>query len=83
VRDPSRLVTYLDTFTLDGYEGKKHRVLVFPARGPSLQSCLKEMPMQSRMSAAKQSLEALESLHRSGFVHRGKFPAACSTLRPS
>jgi serine/threonine protein kinase len=30
------------------------------------------MPMATRMSAAKQLLEALESLHKAGIVHRGE-----------
>ncbi|PGH13958.1 serine/threonine protein kinase [Helicocarpus griseus UAMH5409] len=68
VPDTSHLVTYLTTFLLPG---TNHRVLVFPLRGPCLDYItIKDMSMATRMSAAKQLLEALENLHRAGIVHR-------------
>lgn len=71
VPDISRFVTYLATFLLPG--NNSHRVLVFPLRGPCLNSVIiKKVSMATRMSAAKQLLEALENLHRAGIVHRGE-----------
>ncbi|EEH02630.1 protein kinase [Histoplasma capsulatum G186AR] len=70
VYDTSHLVTSLTTFLLPG-NGCQHRVLVFPLMGPCLQpSILRNMPMATRMSAAKQLLEALENLHKGGIIHR-------------
>ncbi|WEW60862.1 hypothetical protein PRK78_006350 [Emydomyces testavorans] len=70
VQDASHLVTYLETFLLPG--GKhSHRVLVFPLRGPCLYDLdVQKKSMTTRMSAARQLLEALESLHKAGIVHR-------------
>jgi protein kinase-like protein len=79
VRDTSKFVTYLATFTIPGYFCN-HRVLVFPVRGPSLNSCLCERSIATRMSAAKQLLKALECLHRGGIVHRGKLTPVCCSL---
>jgi hypothetical protein len=71
VQDPSHLVTYLATFLLPGNESD-HRVLVLPLRGPSMDFYYRDrIPLASRMSAAKQLLMALESLHKAGIVHRG------------
>lgn len=71
VQDPSHLVTYLATFLLPGNESG-HRVLVLPLRGPSMDFYYRDrIPLASRMSAAKQLLMALESLHKAGIVHRG------------
>ncbi|KAJ5434749.1 kinase domain-containing protein [Penicillium cf. griseofulvum] len=70
VEDTSRLVTYLGTFLLPG---DKHRVLVFPVMDPCIYPIeLEKIPMASRMSAARQLLEALGGLHNAGIVHRGK-----------
>ncbi|KAK2768171.1 hypothetical protein FQN54_000023 [Arachnomyces sp. PD_36] len=74
VSDTSRLVTYSTTFLLprDGNEGQ-HRVLVYPLMGPCLDITmlmLRKLPMATLMSAAKQLLQALESLHKAGIVHR-------------
>ncbi|KAE8141648.1 kinase-like protein [Aspergillus pseudotamarii] len=70
VQDTSHLVTYLDTFLLPG-NGCHHRALVFPLMGPCLNShILRNMPMATRMYAARQLLEAVESLHKAGIVHR-------------
>ena len=44
VQDTSRLLTYKDTLVIRGYHGD-HRVLVFPVRGPCLDSCLGEMSL--------------------------------------
>lgn len=82
VQDTSRLVTYLTTFLLsrDGNEGQ-HRVLVYPLVGPCLDPTmlrLRKMPMATLMSAAKQLLLALESLHKAGIVHRGELLSCLS-----
>ncbi|KAM5456899.1 hypothetical protein MaudCBS49596_001141 [Microsporum audouinii] len=70
VKDTSGLVLYQSNFFLRG-RGVDRRVLVFPMRGPSLDSLVgREIPMASRMSAARQLLEALANLHESGIVHR-------------
>jgi serine/threonine protein kinase len=69
VQDTSNILTCLTTFSLTGPNGH-HWVLVFPVRGPSLDSCLTEMSMAARMSAAKQILKALECLHNAGIVHQ-------------
>lgn len=71
VQDTSDLLTYEDTFLLRGYRGD-HRVLVFPVRGPSLGSCLKQMSVAARMSAARPLLKALKCLHNGGIVYRGE-----------
>ena len=76
VADTSGLVTYLSTFQVPGLEGGKHRVFVFPLRGPSLQRSLilgPRMPIAARMSAAKQLLVSLNQLHLAGFVHSGRW----------
>ncbi|EEH06406.1 protein kinase [Histoplasma capsulatum G186AR] len=73
VQDTSHLVTSLATFILPVPAGKSsHRVLVFPLRGRSLGSIHvnRTLPMSTRMSAARQLLKALESLHSAGIVHR-------------
>lgn len=60
MQDTSHLVTYLATFLLPG-NGCHHRVLVFPLMGPCLNwVILRDMPMATRMSAARQLLEAVE-----------------------
>ncbi|KAJ6022838.1 uncharacterized protein N7446_013191 [Penicillium canescens] len=73
VQDPSHLVTCLATFLLPGNECD-HRVLVLPLRGPSMDFYYRDrIPFASRISAAKQLLMAVESLHKAGIVHRGEF----------
>lgn len=73
VQDTSRLVMYLETFTLLRGDGCNHRVLVLPWCGDCIYDLrLKDMSMATRMTAARQLLEALESLHKAGIVHRGK-----------
>ncbi|KMP02883.1 hypothetical protein CIRG_02575 [Coccidioides immitis RMSCC 2394] len=69
--DTSNLLLYQDTFSLPGRDrDRDHRVLVLPVRGPSLSSPHTDrMSMATRMSAAKQLLKALESLHRCGIIH--------------
>lgn len=72
VKDTSHLVTCLSTFFLRGKD-YDHRVLVFPLRGPSLDSLVgRKISIATRMSAARQLLEGLASLHEGGIVHRGK-----------
>lgn len=74
VQDISHLVTYLQAFLLPGAEEKyNHRVLVFPLLAPCLYDLdVNNKSMATRMSAARQLLEALESLHKAGILHRGE-----------
>ncbi|ODH51265.1 hypothetical protein GX48_02505 [Paracoccidioides brasiliensis] len=69
--DTSNLLLYQNTFSLRGRDcDRDHCVLVFPVRGPSLSSPHTDrMSMAARMSAAKQLLKALESLHGCGIIH--------------
>lgn len=72
VEDTSHLSMYQRTFFLHGNE-RDHRVLVLPLQGKCLTIYnVSEKPMAIRMSAARQLLQAVESLHRAGFVHRGR-----------
>ena len=81
VKDTSHLIIYLGTFLLHGDECD-HRVLVFPLQGECLVSLnVEKKAMYTRMSSAKQLLEALESLHKAGIVHRGKYSLAFLLLR--
>lgn len=77
VQDPSRLVTYQETFSLPGVKGTRHMVLVYPLRGPSLRATLYRIPPVLRMAAAKHLLLALKSLHDAGFVHKGESICPC------
>jgi serine/threonine protein kinase len=74
VQDTSRLVLYTATFFLPRDNDKSyHRVLVFPMKGPSICTLsLQRTPMASRMSAARQLLETVASLHKAGIIHRGE-----------
>ncbi|KAE8324245.1 kinase-like domain-containing protein [Aspergillus sergii] len=72
IQDTSHLLTYLATFLLPrpGDSGD-HKILVFPLIGPCLSwKALHKTSMATRMSAARQLLEALENLHKAGIVHR-------------
>ena len=71
VSDSSHLVTYRGTFLLPGNGGDRHRVLVLPLLSPSLGSRAGQLPVATRLSAAKQLLVALKGLHEVGLVHRG------------
>lgn len=74
------LVTCLATFSLRGNECD-HRVLVFPLLGQCLYDLeVRKKSMSTRMSAARQLLEALKSLHKAGIVHRGKWIALRSLV---
>ncbi|KAJ5178829.1 hypothetical protein N7492_002039, partial [Penicillium capsulatum] len=71
VQDTSHLVIYSTTFLLPQDDNRYHRVLVFPMKGPSICTLsLQKTPMASRMSAARQLLENIASLHEAGIVHR-------------
>ncbi|KAJ5901253.1 hypothetical protein N7504_007246 [Penicillium tannophilum] len=72
VKDTTHIATFLTTFLLPtDVESVQHRVLVFPLLGPYCDfGKHRDIPMASRMSAARQLLEALESLHEAGIIHR-------------
>ncbi|KAL3448087.1 kinase-like domain-containing protein [Aspergillus insuetus] len=85
VKHAKRLVVATASFTLpvpavvdgDG-DGFVHQVLVLPLMGPSINwHTLVKVSMATRMSAARQLLEALESLHTSGIVHRDVSEGNC------
>ncbi|EEP76021.1 predicted protein [Uncinocarpus reesii 1704] len=70
VQDKSHLVLYEDVFLLSSPE-TNHYVFVFPFLGPSAGSIVGgQLPIPTRMHAAKQLLQTIETLHKSGFVHR-------------
>lgn len=76
--EKSHLLLYHNTFTIEGPRGH-HRVLVLPLAGPGLDSLsvnpemrVTDRPIQYRMSAAKQLLEAVNALHQAGLVHSGR-----------
>lgn len=76
VRDRSRLVLCQNTFQLSRMDDDiehTYTVLVLPLRGPSLKTLQQgpQRPLAQRMSAAKQLLQAVRSLHDAGLVHRG------------
>ncbi|KAH7317631.1 kinase domain-containing protein [Rhexocercosporidium sp. MPI-PUGE-AT-0058] len=70
VRDTSNLVTHQGSFLLPGNSGKHHRVLVIPLLCPSRRYRAIQLLVATRVSAAKQLLVSLESLHDVGLVHR-------------
>ncbi|CEL04123.1 hypothetical protein ASPCAL05255 [Aspergillus calidoustus] len=77
VKDSSHLVTSLATFTLLA-NGLEHQVLVLPLVGPRINwHTLVKVSMATRMSAARQLLEALESLHTAGIIHRDVSEGNC------
>jgi serine/threonine protein kinase len=82
LQDKSHLVISLASFMLPrDDDGNSHRVLVFPLMGPCVRPpILKKIPMATRMSAARQLLEALENLHNAGIVHRGEHYLHAGTL---
>lgn len=69
--DKTHILLYENWFTLKG-PTQNHLVLVLQATGPSLYTFGHDQSIKCRMSAAKQSLEALRSLHQVGLVHGGK-----------
>lgn len=77
VRDCSRLVLALDGFMLKRIHDNvelRYPVLVLPLRGPSLMALRgTKRPLSHRISAAKNLLRAVLSIHNVGLVHRGKF----------
>ncbi|KAG8157201.1 hypothetical protein KVR01_012909 [Diaporthe batatas] len=76
VQGRSRLVLFQDYFTLTWVDRskteRKHHVLVLPLHGPSLLTLLntRNKPLSERMSAAKQILQAIATIHSAGLVHR-------------
>ncbi|KAM0664326.1 hypothetical protein ACQRIU_006909 [Beauveria bassiana] len=69
VKDPSRLVTFLDTFPLAGVKGT-HQVMVMPVRGPSLSQYWTDIPWKTRVTAAKDLLLAVKSIHDANIILR-------------
>lgn len=82
VEDSSHLIlcNTKETFLLQGPNGT-HRVLVLPLAGPNLMTLATGRPIHQRMSAAKQVLEAIASLHEAGLVHGGKLPTSLKATR--
>lgn len=76
VRDTSHLVVHQGTFLLPSENGKHHRVLVLPFLGPGLDYRMRDLPLATRVSSAKQLLVALKGLHDVGLVHGGTPPPA-------
>lgn len=71
IRNTSHLVTHQGSFLLPGHGSNHHRVLVLPLLSPSLGYRARQLSAATRISAAKQLLMALKSLHDVGLVHRG------------
>jgi serine/threonine protein kinase len=78
VCDTSHLVTHEDSFLLAGHGSNHHRVLVLPLLSPNLGYRAIQLPVATRVSAAKQLLVALKGLHDVGLVHRGQPPPQSS-----
>ena len=76
----SNLVLYQAMFYVS-CAGCKHTVLVYPLKGPSIESTLhdKKISFSFRMKAAESLLEGLRDLHACGIIHRGKL--VCSPSR--
>ncbi|KAH9207633.1 kinase-like domain-containing protein [Leptodontidium sp. 2 PMI_412] len=70
VRDTSHLVTHQGSFLLPGHGSNHHRVLALPLLSPSLGYRARQLPVATRIPAAKQLLVALKGLHDVGLVHR-------------
>ncbi|CAI7630159.1 unnamed protein product [Penicillium glandicola] len=71
VQDTSHLVIYTAAFFLLRNNGSQQRVLVYPLTGPCIDPpTLEKIPMATRMSAARQLLESIASLHQAGIIHR-------------
>lgn len=70
VQTTTYLSLHQDTFSLRGSHGI-HRVLVLPLQGPNLRDYRHQKPVASRVSAAKQLLQAIKKLHDGGIVHGG------------
>ena len=70
VCNTSHLVTPQDSLLLPGHGGNHHRVLVLPLFGPSPSYHAMQLPVATRVSAAKQLLVALKGLRNVGLVLR-------------
>ncbi|KAJ6036100.1 hypothetical protein N7540_000379, partial [Penicillium herquei] len=71
VQDMSHMVLYTEAFLVPRDDQSYHRVLVFPMKGPYIRTfTLRKTPIATRMSAAKQLLETVASLHDAGIMHR-------------
>jgi len=66
------ILTYSDVFDVPGLGTDHHHILVMPLLGPNLDTHFREASMTARMSAAKQLLVALDTVHKAGMVHRGE-----------
>ncbi|KAI0395500.1 kinase-like domain-containing protein [Xylariaceae sp. FL0594] len=64
------ILTYHDVFDVPGLGADRHHILVMPLLGPSLDTHFRKASMAARMSAAKQLLVALNTVHKAGMVHR-------------
>lgn len=77
VQDRSRLALSHDHFLLTRIDCNKteykHHLLVLPLYGPNLSTVLetKQGTLFERISAMKQVLQAISSIHHAGLVHRG------------
>lgn len=77
----SYIVTYCETFQVSGHGDDHHHVLAMPLLGPNLDTHFRKGPMAARMSAARQLLVALKTLHYAGKVHRGESPSLLLPVR--
>ncbi|KAG4427691.1 hypothetical protein IFR05_016827 [Cadophora sp. M221] len=68
-RDTSHLVTHEGSFLLPGHGSIHHRVLVLPLLSPSLSYRARQLPVATRISAAKQLHVALKGLHNVRLIH--------------
>ncbi|KAJ0108644.1 hypothetical protein J7T55_015078 [Diaporthe amygdali] len=80
-KDCSGIVLGQDTSILQGLRGE-HRVLVLPLRGPDFESVLikSKRLIAVYVSAAKELLQAIISLHNWGLVHRPGLESSSSQL---
>ncbi|KAJ5087772.1 hypothetical protein N7456_011388 [Penicillium angulare] len=73
LKDKRSVALKIMALGLEWTDNECNRVLVFPMKGPSIYSLrVWEIPVASRISAARQLLETLASLHEAGIIHRGK-----------
>lgn len=78
LQDHSRLILCQDHFVLSRVDAEDdtkhdHHVLVLPLQGPNIMTLQQDLkgPLPSHKEVAKQLLQAIASLHKASFVHRG------------